>query len=446
MLLCGIPLVLWATALPLEPRFSTNGNALTSIGVLLGLAGASAFAVNLFLGARFKFAADYFGGLDALYKTHRINGRVAFLLLCGHALFIAAAQSTISWANAFRFLFPDASTVVRYGEIALLGMAVAIFLTLYAHVGHEVFIWVQRSFGFIFMLAALHIFMTAGAKAASPALTYYMLVLTGLGLGGFAYRSLLGDILIPRRDYRVTKVNRLDDHVLQVTMESQGEHIDYTPGQFVFVDFHSKEMRREFRALTMTPQQSSATFSFRAGAVRKQFHPFSITSSPNDGHLQVAIKASGDYTNALHVLEKGALVRIEGPFGVFSHRNVDNPRQVWVAGGIGVTPFLSMARSLEGDDYEIDFYYCTKTLSEAYFIEEFEALAARYPGFNVITFPEDERGFISADELASTSGELGARDFLICGPPVMILNLKQQLEAAGVPPARIHFEEFGFVG
>src|SRR5919204_4878621 len=80
-----VPLVLWARAAPLGPRFSGSFTTLTSIAVLFAFAGTSAFALNLVLGARLRPVEAFFGGLDRMYRVHRVNGQIAFALLAAHA-------------------------------------------------------------------------------------------------------------------------------------------------------------------------------------------------------------------------------------------------------------------------------------------------------------------------------------------------------------------------
>jgi len=136
---------------------------------------------------------------------------------------------------------------------------------------------------------------------------------------------------------------------------------------------------------------------------------------------------------------------VEGPYGSFSHQNVPRARQLWIAGGIGVTPFLSMARALRDHDrVDVDFYYCVEREEEAHFLDELRAIAARRRGFRVVLVPRDRDGLLNVERLAAQQPDLRAADVLICGPPAMIESLRGQLVAAGVPAEQIHAEEFGF--
>jgi predicted ferric reductase len=444
--LCVIPAILWWRAAPLDLRFSDAMTSLTSISVLLALLGITAFACNLILGARLKVVEALFGGLDRMYFVHRTNGRVAYLLLLGHAILMLSARATISLSSAFDLLTPSAGTTVLLGVIALTVMTVLIIMTLYVRLNHEIFVYVQRTFGLVFILGALHAFRTPGIKALSPLLTYYFLLLAVAALSAWIYRSLLGEVFIKRLDYRVQAVNRLDQSVTEIVMAPEDESLTFIPGQFVFLEFQSDEMRRVFHPVTVEPEGQSAIISFRSGAVSKQAHPFSITSGSGERTLRVSIKSLGDFTRAIRHLEPGAFVRVEGPYGKFCASLLTNRKQVWVAGGIGVTPFLSMARSLDDPELEVDFFYGMERGDEGYFLDELYEIADRHPRLKVIPIKRDKLGFITADDIEAVARPISNKEILICGPPPMIDGLNSQFLGKGLSPRQIHFEKFGFVG
>jgi len=465
-----VPLVMWVVAAPLGPRFAGTAQSLMSVATLLALAGVSSFALNLVLGGRIKVLESAFGGLDKLYGVHRINGRVAFCLLLAHGLLMAAAQVVSSGAAGLRFLLPQGGNwTVTFGLIALVLMAVTISLTLYAHLSHETFVYVQRFFGIVFCVAALHTFLVPGTKAISRSLTLYLSALFALGVGAWVYRSLLGERLVPRRSYVIDSVTAVGHDVIEVSMAPRDERsarrsrqkgnersarrsrqkgngsLSFTPGQFVYVTFESEAMRQSFRPFRIAAEGDFGVVSVRPGEVANQYHPFSITSGPTERELRVVVKAVGDYTRAMANLEPGAGVRVEGPYGSFSYLTVNNPRQVWIAGGIGLTPFLSMARSLTPGDHEIDFYYCMEDGHQGYFLDELYDIADRVPRLRVAPIRRDRLGFVSASDIAGLTPGLSDKDILICGPPAMIDVLENQFVALGVPRRRIHFEKFGFV-
>ena len=237
---------------------------------------------------------------------------------------------------------------------------------------------------------------------------------------------MLGSVLVRRRKYRVAAVNRIDEFVTEVVMEPRDRPLTYTPGQFLFVNFR-EPFSEQFPPF-----------------LRNQFHPFSITSAPDEPRLRITVKAVGEYTRALRTLEPGTAAVAEGPYGSFSSRHLPNDRQVWVAGGIGVTPFLSMARSLNGDAPAVDFYYCVEHEPEAHFLDEIHSIARQRENFRVAVVPRDREGFLTAERFAAENEDLTSVDVLICGPPAMIESLRSQLDAYGLPGSQIHAEEFSF--
>jgi predicted ferric reductase len=440
--LCAAPLVLWARSAPLDSRFDGSYTTLTSLAVLCALAGTSAFALNLVLGARLRFVETLFGGLDRMYRAHRVNGQAAFVLLLGHVVLILASRATVSRETALDLLGPGAGWTVFAGVLAFAALTVAILLTLHARLGHELFVYVQRSFGFIFLVATYHVFTTDGTADESTALNAYLATLATLGLAAFAYRSLLASVLVRRRRYRVRAVNRLDEFVTEIVMEPLGEPLDFDPGQFVFVSFRSPVLSDRFRPFDLSLRRQ--VFSIRPGEASNQFHPFSITSAPDERTLRITVKAVGDYTRALRALERGTAAVVEGPYGSFSSNHLENKRQIWIAGGIGVTPFLSMARSLNGDAPAVDFYYCVEHEPEAHFLDEIRSIARERDNFRVAVVPRDRDGFLTAERLAAENQDLASADVLMCGPPAMIESLRSQLKARGMPGSQIHAEEFNF--
>ena len=443
VVLVAIPVVLWATAAPLGSRFGDLSTSLTNLGVAFGLAGVSAFAVNLVLGARIAFADWLFGGLDKLFAFHRVNGRVAFILIAIHALLIIAGRATTSWDAALDLLSTSGGFVVIYGIVAFIGMAIAIGMTLYRRLSHEVFIYVQRTFGVIFLIASMHVFMTPGIKASSRPLTIYLTVLLVAGVCAWIYRSVFGDLLVRRHDYLVTGARRLDRWVVEITMTPKtGKPFTYSPGQFVFVTFFSNEFEAQFHPVSIEHEGEYAIVTLRPGQISNQFHPFSLTSAPGEKNLRIAVKAVGDFTRAMHALAEGAAAKVEGPYGGFSYLKVRRKRQVWVAGGIGITPFLSMVRSMNGTGHQVDLYFGVKSLDQSYFLAELLALDRTKDGFRLIHVPEDEVGYITADRIEETTGDLKDVDFLLCGPPPMVQNLRRQLLEKGVARSHIHFEKF----
>ena len=142
-------------------------------------------------------------------------------------------------------------------------------------------------------------------------------------------------------------------------------------------------------------------------------------------------------------LRPGAEAQLEGPFGSF-HLSEDSVHaQTWIAGGIGITPFLSWARSLDGS-IPIDLYYCTPGAEQAHFLDELFDIADRYPRFRVIPIRKSSLGRLSVDDIEAVNPNVSNGHVFVCGPQVMIDNMRTGFAARGMPPHVIHSENFDF--
>jgi len=422
--LCAVPVLIWATSRPLHDRFASASAVLDTWAKVGAISGTSAFALNLVLGARLRFVGWVFGGLDREYRVHRVLGAAALLLVLSHVLFLALSRAAEASGDPWGLFLPRAGWPVVLGLIALATMLLGMGLTLFARLNHELFVLVQRGFGIIFVLAAIHVFAVPSMRASSPALVGYLGGISAIGLAAFVFRSVLGRFLVPRRDYRVEAVNRLDRDVVEIVMAPAGRPIRFIPGQFVYV-------------------------AFLDGPVRRESHPYTLASAPSDHELKVVVKALGDYTGRLMDMNPGGRARVQGPHGGFCALLVPNIHQVWIAGGIGITPFLSMARTLDGPSaecaaLEVDLYYCVEKRDRAFLIDDLFEIADRHPRFRVIPIRKDDLGRVTAADIEGVTPHLARNDIFICGPPAMMRNLTSNLLDRGVPRRRIHSEEFGF--
>jgi len=414
-----LPIIFWYFSKPISTRFVSSTTTLTSLGQITGLVGMAMFALTLILSSRLKFLENYFGGLNKVYIAHHIFGSIAFILLLFHPLILAGKFAQVSARSAALFLLPGSDWSINFGIIALFLMMIFLVLTFFAKLPYQIWKFSHKFLGFAFFFAALHSFFIPSDISRDPILRIYMLALAGVGIIAFTYRAVLTKFFVRYFEYSVEEVKILAENVVEIIMSPKGKRINFTPGQFVFVSFVDNNISAES-------------------------HPFSISSAVSEKNLRLTIKSLGDYTSQLRNLKAGALAKIEGPFGKFSHQDVKNKNQIWIAGGIGITPFLSMVKSLENAEYKIDLYYCVNNEKETIFFEELLKISQQNPNFRVVPFYSEKQGFINAEFIQKISGELNNKEIFLCGPPAMMKNLKEQFLKLKVSRENIHSEEFDF--
>lgn len=155
------------------------------------------------------------------------------------------------------------------------------------------------------------------------------------------------------------------------------------------------------------------------------------------------ISALGDYTSRVHELKTGAKAQLSRGYGGFKPfaQNLD---QIWIAGGVGITPFLAWAQALSpGATGQIYLYYGVRNRLENPFEEEFEALQNRLPNLHVQYFESDMGEYIDARLLKILQGtSFDMMSIAFCGPEMMRMNLITGLNKLNYPMRKFHYEEF----
>lgn len=411
------PVILWQIALPVA--WDSPKNIAENIGRLAGLAGMALFAWNVILSARLKIYNKLFMGLDNTYRAHHIIGSSAFILLLLHPVFITYRYFLSSPISAFEFVKPSFESPFRFlGSVALGLMMLLMVITLYINVKYERFVMVQRLLGLVLFIGGLHAVLVGGTNLNGNvmSLTVYYWILIALSALVYVYRSIFHGNFHKYFNYTVDKIVQRGNETYDLVLKPSDSALSYQPGQFAFIKLETD-------------------------GVLGQVHPFSMSSSPTDKYLSFGIKNLGEYTEKLGQIKEEFKVKVDGPYGTFSNQVVRNKRQVWIAGGIGITPFLAMSKAL-GSEQVVDLYYSVKTATEAVYLDELHKIAKDKNNLKIIPFAADKQGFITADYIFKTSRDLDDANFMICGPGSLMHALKAQLKSKGVAKRNINTEEF----
>lgn len=386
-------------------------------GEIIGANNIILMACSLFLSTRPKWAEKYFGGLDKMYLTHRHTGTAALLLIFAHVLTV-----------------PITTTGWRLGNylavIAFTGIVTIVLITLAPRIpflnrltGGDYNDWkkFKRYIGIFFIIAFVHALTVPHPLHALIAITWVQIFFI-IGTISYFYTELFGGLFKKHLPYKVETVKHPNNSSTEVILRAKKGLIQrHRAGQFLFVRFPSEKILNES-------------------------HPFTISSAPHEDVIRVTIKASGDFTRHLFSnLQAGMDAVIEGAYGMFDYKT-GGQKQIWVAGGIGVTPFLSFIRDMNGNlAYDVDFYYTVRHRVEAIFVEEIEDVAKSNPRLKVhIRFSSTDGSLTIEDILKNAGGNISSHHVYMCGPLPMVQAFEKKFLQAQVPAGNIHYEEFNF--
>jgi ferredoxin-NADP reductase len=184
-------------------------------------------------------------------------------------------------------------------------------------------------------------------------------------------------------------------------------------------------------------------------------HAFSIVTAPHEREIVIATRMrDSDYKKALKTLPSGAPVRLDGPFGSLTLHNKRTRVAVFIAGGIGITPFMSMVRHAAHErlPQDIVLIYSNRRPEDAAFLAELQELQKSHPRFRLVATMTEmaksarrwdgERRMIDAAFVRDAVRDAADPVFYVAGPPAMVEAMRKTLAEAGVDGDDIRSEDF----
>ena len=263
-----------------------------------------------------------------------------------------AAQTAVDAAREAEEGLP----IDLFGLIAMIGFTLLIIVTLNRKIPYHRWITTHRLMGLFFAVVSADVVLVLydgeEIALASPHGAVLALLLLA-GLAAFACRQFRYPAKRRQYPFALLAANRLE-RATEVALSPKREMFAFEAGQFAFVTIDADGFR--------------------------ETHPFTISSGTRETQLRFTMKVLGDYTRRVRSEPSpGADVAVEGPYGRFAPLRGPE-KQIWVAGGIGITPFLSALRTIgTGHSRTIRLFYCVRSGREALFVDELEALAGAAP-------------------------------------------------------------------
>jgi predicted ferric reductase len=377
------------------------------------------------LSTRFRAVELLFGGLDKVYRAHRRIGEGAFALIWLHPIFLAADRLP-DLGRFFGFFWFSNHLAGNSGLVALALFSGLVALSLWIRLPYHRWKLTHNFFGLLLILVIFHAVVADGEIQRYPLLQAWFYAWFALALSCYLYIRIFYRFFGPLHDYRVDHVEEHDD-IAEVFLRSPAERrrLRFEAGQFIYL-------------------------SFETPALGTEPHPFTVSSSPEADLLRVSVKELGDYTARMTALRRGDQARVWGPYGFFGHHLFAKPDReaVLIAGGIGITPFLSMvgSKAFHQRSAKAWLFYSVVEEGNAYGRPELEQVSAELGDrFELIVHISGSDNFLTAEDIGRRIGQLAQRRYFICGPAPLMEAFRQQLAAAGVPPDCIYTEDFSIL-
>lgn len=420
ILLGTIACAIWTAGA--HPWTGGPGPLLNFLGRLAGVAGMVLLLLATIVSIRIPRFDQPFGGITQLWKVHHVLGLSSLLLLMAHPLLLAFSRLPASPHAAAGVLWPPRDAVDSWiGWAALLAM-MAFLIPTFSIVGRRYYqLWkaVHAVSAAAVVLGIVHTLMFARTV---PVWLWW--ALSAAAAVALMYRLVLRKIR-PGQRFTVSAVTPLTDDVVELSLVPEhGPVFTYWPGQFIYLSPLDPDIEAGYR----------------------EEHPYTISSAPSEAQLRTGIKALGDASTALQHVQPGTGAYVDGPYGRFFDPNATGA-ELWIGGGIGITPFVGRARSLLSSDSTPDIHlvYCANEVGRAYYLDELQSIAEAVPGFAVTGHYYYEEGSINRAWLAERIPDFAQRTVYICGPGPLIDVVHSICREAGVPRRKIHSEAFTFL-
>ena len=398
-------------------------------GAILGLLALGVLAMQAAVSGRHRWFAGG-AGMDNVLQFHRQIGILALLLVLAHpAAMLIANPAYLAFLDPRVNLMRAAA--LSFIIIVTLILVTSSLLRVTFRLSYEQWRVIHGVLSVLIIISGISHALLVNNYFAPDWKRLVLMSLIGLALLLILDSRLLRPLRMLRRPWRVVEAIQEPGHATTLVFEAQGHAgMKYRPGQFVW--------------LTL----GDSPFSL-------QQHPFSISSSATHPYkLTITAKALGDFTNGLSAVQPGTPAWLEGPYGVFFHDADSSRGAIFIAGGVGITPIISMLRTYRdlGRDFPLWLIYASSDADSILFRDELDEMAVNFPLtlVYVLTNPPEnwhgETGYVNADLLARYLPEDNdVIEYFLCGPPPMMDSVEPVLIARGAALNRVYSERFNLV-
>lgn len=419
----GVTLALAVTAESAGSLGAAGGLA-TALGRLAGLLAAYAMVVVVLLVARVP-PLERAIGQDRLVRWHRTLGPWPLYLLAAHGALItvgyarAAHDGLLHQFGQLLWTYPGVLAATA-GGVLLIAAGVSSYRLARRRMAYETW-WSVHLYTYLALFLSFSHQVGTGASFVGHPGARLWWTLLWLGTLATVVASRIGLPVWRSVRHRVRVAGVAPEGPGVVSVWLRGRRLDRLPvagGQFL-------------------------QWRFLRRGLWWQAHPYSLSAAPEGDLLRITVKDLGDHSGGLAALKPGTPVAIEGPYGTFTADAAQRDRLLLIGAGVGTAPVLALLEELPGDA-DVEVILRASTREELVLRDEVaEELHHRSGRLHELVGPR-ERVRIDAAALRALVPDLRHRDVFLCGPDALAGRLRAELERAGVPAARVHFESFAF--
>ena len=371
-------------------------------------------ALAMVISCRPKWIEPLVGCMDKAYIWHKWLGIFGLLGASFHWMLVPGPAG-----NALDPQFAEMGEEV--GQWAMYGLLLLGGVSMVKQIPYRIWFYTHKLMGPIFLISVYHTFFSDVPFELFSLTGAALVVVSLIGSVSWIYKTFMK----PKqyRAYQVTEVNPMDDAV-EVVMQAEGEGIQYHAGQFAYLDFGFDRV--------------------------EHFHPFTITSSPefeagqesSQPELSFVIRGLGRHTKELQSgINVGSSVTVDGGYGRLHAKKKANKPQVWIAGGIGITPFLAWIRSWKASDQPVHLFYVGRGNLYSLMLEKVGQLIGSK---RIILHKQSVESERLTAEIMCSKLDLDIKQYqwFACGPTPMLMSLKSQLVDKGMKANQWHNENF----
>lgn len=356
-------------------------------GLWVGATSIILMAWSFVLALRPRTLEPLFGGLDRMYKAHRWAGSAAVVAMFLHTQAEPEVEGGIRGAS--RSIAGQAQDLAGVAEIMLY---ILIGISLLRWFPQRYWRWTHKLLGIPFAFASWHFYTAEKTYENGSAWGWWFGGFMLAGLGAYVLRVIGRDMIRPGIRHRVTAVKR-QGSTTELRLAPVNRRLGQRAGQFAVVKIQAPGLREP--------------------------HVFTVASGPDDEELRFFVRDLGDWTARIQSADLiGTEVIVEGPYGQFEPLPHDPGPVLWVAGGVGITPFLAATSTLAPTPPAERplLVYCVRDRADATALEA--AVAEERLRLEVFASGDGRR--FDAAQLAELTPDLRGVHVAVCGPSGLV--------------------------